>query len=45
MDHPQRLLLRQAIRQQLARNPVLESFASAAPNDGGDGVTIVILAT
>jgi DNA mismatch repair protein MutS2 len=36
--------LRQAIRQQLARNPLVKSFASAAPNDGGDGVTIVTLA-
>ena len=37
--------LRQAIRQQLAHNPLVKSFASAAPNDGGDGVTIVTLAT
>jgi len=36
--------LRQAIRQQLTRNPLVKSFASAAPNDGGDGVTIVTLA-
>jgi DNA mismatch repair protein MutS2 len=36
--------LRQAIRQQLARNPLVKSFASAAPNDGGDGVTIVTMA-
>jgi DNA mismatch repair protein MutS2 len=36
--------LRQAIRQRLARNPLVQSFASAAPNDGGDGVTIVTLA-
>jgi DNA mismatch repair protein MutS2 len=36
--------LRQAIRQRLARNPLVKSFASAAPNDGGDGVTIVTLA-
>jgi DNA mismatch repair protein MutS2 len=36
--------LRQAIRQQLARNPLVKSFASAAQNDGGDGVTIVTLA-
>jgi DNA mismatch repair protein MutS2 len=36
--------LRQAIRQQLARSPLVKSFASAAPNDGGDGVTIVTLA-
>jgi DNA mismatch repair protein MutS2 len=36
--------LRQAIRQQLARNPLVKSFASAASNDGGDGVTIVTLA-
>jgi len=36
--------LRQAIRQQLARHPLVKSFASAAQNDGGDGVTIVTLA-
>jgi len=36
--------LRQAIRQQLARHPLVKSFASAAANDGGDGVTIVTLA-
>jgi DNA mismatch repair protein MutS2 len=36
--------LRQAIRQRLAHNPLVQSFASAAPNDGGDGVTIVTLA-
>jgi DNA mismatch repair protein MutS2 len=36
--------LRQAIRQRLARNPLVKSFASAEPNDGGDGVTIVTLA-
>jgi DNA mismatch repair protein MutS2 len=36
--------LRQAIRQQLARHPLVKSFASAAQNDGGDGVTVVTLA-
>jgi hypothetical protein len=36
-------VLRQAIRQQLARNQLVKSFASAALN-GGDGVTILTLA-
>ncbi len=37
--------LRQAIREQLAHHPLVKSFASAAANDGGDGVTVVQLAT
>jgi len=36
-------MLRQASRQLLERNPVVESFGSGALNDGGDGVTIVTL--
>ncbi len=36
--------LRQAIRQQLAKHPLVKTFESAAANDGGDGVTIVTLA-
>ncbi|HEX9068440.1 MAG TPA: endonuclease MutS2 [Ktedonobacterales bacterium] len=35
--------LRQAIRQQLGKSPLVKSFASAANNDGGDGVTIVTM--
>jgi DNA mismatch repair protein MutS2 len=36
--------LRQAIRQQLARHPLVKSAKSAEAKDGGDGVTIVTLA-
>ena len=36
--------LRQAIRQQLSHHPLVKSFASAAPNEGGDGITVVTLA-
>jgi len=35
--------LRSAVREQLAHHPLVKSFASAAPKDGGDGVTIVKL--
>jgi DNA mismatch repair protein MutS2 len=35
--------LRQAIREQLARHPLVRSFASAAANDGGEGITVVTL--
>jgi len=35
--------LRAAVRQQLARHPLVKSFASASPQEGGDGVTIVKL--
>ena len=37
--------LRQAIRQQLARNPMVTSFQSAEARDGGEGITIVTLAS
>lgn len=33
--------LRQAVREQLSRNPLVKSFASAPPKEGGDGVTVV----
>jgi DNA mismatch repair protein MutS2 len=33
--------LRQAVREQLARHPLVKSYASAPPQEGGDGVTIV----
>ncbi len=33
--------LRQAVREQLARSPLVKSYASAPPQDGGDGVTVV----
>ena len=36
--------LRQAIRQQLARNPLVRSQVSAPANEGGDGITVVTLA-
>ncbi len=35
--------LRQAIRLELAHHPLVKSFASAEPSDGGDGVTVVNL--
>jgi DNA mismatch repair protein MutS2 len=37
--------LRQAIRQQLARNPLVKSYQSADAKDGGDGITVVTLAS
>jgi DNA mismatch repair protein MutS2 len=37
--------LRQAIRQQLAHHPLVKSQASAAAKDGGDGITVVTLAS
>jgi len=36
--------LRAAIREALASHPLVRRFESAAPNDGGDGVTIALLA-
>ncbi len=36
--------LRQAIREQLAHNPLVRSYESAAAADGGEGVTVVTLA-
>jgi DNA mismatch repair protein MutS2 len=35
--------LRAAIREQLAHHPLVKSFTSAPPREGGDGVTIVKL--
>lgn len=35
--------LRQAVREQLARHPLVKSYSSAPPQEGGDGVTIVKL--
>ncbi len=35
--------LRTAVREQLAHHPLVKSFASAPPQEGGDGVTIVKL--
>ncbi len=35
--------LRQAIREQLKSNPLVKSFASAPPKEGGDGITVVTL--
>ena len=35
--------LRQAIREQLSHHPLVKSYASAAPKEGGDGVTVVNL--
>lgn len=33
--------LRQAVREQLAHHPLVKSYASAPPREGGDGVTVV----
>jgi DNA mismatch repair protein MutS2 len=35
--------LRAAIREQLAHHPLVKSFTSPPPQEGGDGVTIVNL--
>src|SRR6266581_1431438 len=35
--------LRAAVRQQLAHHPLVKSYTSASPREGGDGVTIVKL--
>jgi len=35
--------LRQAIRDQLAHHPLVREYAPAAANDGGEGVTVVVL--
>ncbi len=35
--------LRTAVREQLAHHPLVKSYTSAAPQEGGDGVTIVKL--
>ena len=35
--------LRAAVREQLSHHPLVKSFASAPPQEGGDGVTIVKL--
>jgi len=36
--------LRAAIRESLTGHPLVRKFESAAPNEGGDGVTIAVLA-
>ena len=35
--------LRSAVREQLAHHPLVKSYTSAPPREGGDGVTIVKL--
>ncbi len=35
--------LRTAVREQLAHHPLVKSYASATPQEGGDGVTVVKL--
>ncbi|HXG36635.1 MAG TPA: endonuclease MutS2 [Dehalococcoidia bacterium] len=35
--------LRQAVRAMLAKHPLVESYATAAPREGGEGVTVVEL--
>ncbi len=37
--------LREAVRQQLKGNPYVEAFEAGAPSEGGQGVTVVKLAT
>ncbi|HEY7778716.1 MAG TPA: endonuclease MutS2 [Ktedonobacterales bacterium] len=36
--------LRQAVRQELSHHPLVKTFASATPPEGGDGVTVATLA-
>lgn len=36
-------VLRQVVRQQLANHPLVRSFSSAEPNEGGEGVTVAVL--
>jgi DNA mismatch repair protein MutS2 len=36
--------MRQAVREMLARHPLVKGFAFAAPNEGGEGVTVVEMA-
>ena len=35
--------LRSAIREQLVHHPLVKSFTSASPQEGGDGVTVIKL--
>ena len=35
--------LRAAVREQLTHHPLVKSYASAPPKEGGDGVTVVTL--
>lgn len=37
--------LRKAIREQLSSHPLVQSFQSEKPEQGGEGVTVVKLAT
>jgi DNA mismatch repair protein MutS2 len=36
--------MRQAVREMLARHPLVKSFDFAAPREGGEGVTVVEMA-
>lgn len=36
-------VLRQVVREQLATHPLVRSFQSAPPNEGGEGVTVAVL--
>ncbi|MBO0793191.1 MAG: Smr/MutS family protein, partial [Ktedonobacteraceae bacterium] len=35
--------LRQAVREHLSHHPLVKSYTSAPPKEGGDGVTVVKL--
>lgn len=35
--------LRQAIRKELPKHPLIKSFTAASPREGGEGATIVTL--
>jgi len=37
--------LRAAVREQLVHHPLVKSFASAPPQEGGDGVTVIKLSS
>jgi dsDNA-specific endonuclease/ATPase MutS2 len=36
--------MRQAVRDMLAHHPLVKGFDFAAPNEGGEGVTVVEMA-
>jgi len=38
-------VLRQVVREFLAKHPLVKSFRTADPQDGGEGVTIAVMAT
>ncbi|MGH2514888.1 MAG: Smr/MutS family protein [Ktedonobacterales bacterium] len=37
--------MRQAVREQLAHHPLVRSFEAAPANEGGEGITVVNIAS